>query len=50
MRRVEFFNHLDTGSAILGNLVDVRPLHQPQANVDMAKAMGGAPVAFAVEL
>ncbi len=34
--RVELLDHLDAGAAILGDLVDIRALHEAQANIRMA--------------
>jgi len=42
-------NHLDAGAAILGDLVNVGALHEPQANVRMPETVCGATVAVAVE-
>jgi hypothetical protein len=41
---------LDAGAAVLGDLVDVRLLHEPHANIRVSQTMGGAPVAFAIKL
>ena len=49
MRRVVFLDHLDAGAAVLGDLVDVGALHQPQANVCMPQTVGCTGSSFAVE-
>ena len=49
MRRVELFDHLDTGAAVLSNLIDVGTLHQAQAALRMPQAVGCTRSAFAVE-
>ncbi len=46
---VEFFDHLDAGAAILGDLVDVGAFHEAHADVGMSQAIRRAPVAIAVE-
>lgn len=50
MRSVEFFDHLDAGTTILSDLVDIGSLDQPKADVCVRQAIGGAPIAVAVEL
>ncbi len=47
---VELFDHLVAGATILGDLVDIDPLHQPKADVCVPQAIGGAPIAVAVKL
>lgn len=49
VRGVVFLDHLDTGGAVLGDLVDVCTLHQPQADVSMAQTVCGTWSAFAVK-
>jgi len=49
VRRVELFDHLDTGAAVLSNLIDVGTLHQAQAALRMPQAVGCTRSAFAVE-
>ena len=49
MRRVELFDHLDTGAAVFSDLVDVGALHQPQADVGMPQTVGGAGSAVTIE-
>jgi hypothetical protein len=49
MDRIVLFDHLDTGPAVLGNLVDIGALHEAQADIGVAEGVGGAPVAFAVK-
>ena len=48
VRRVIFLDHLDAGAAVLGDLVDVGALHQAQADVGMAQAVGRPGPAVAV--
>ena len=50
MGSIEFFDHLDAGTTILGDLVDIGSLHQPETDVCVPQAIGGAPIAVAVEL
>ena len=50
MGSVEFFDHLDAGTTILGDLVDIGSLDQPKADVCEPQAIGGAPIAVAVKL
>jgi hypothetical protein len=38
--RVEFLDHLDAGAAVLGNLINVGALHQAQADIGVAQAIG----------
>src|ERR1051325_2461380 len=47
---VVLLDHLDAGAAVLGDLVDVAALQQPEAHVRVAEAVGGPPVVVAVEL
>ena len=48
MGGIEFFDHLDRRPAILGDLIDIRPLHQAQADVGVAQAVGSARLTIAV--
>jgi len=50
MRRIVLLDHLDAGPAVLGDLIDVRPLQQPQAYVGVPQAIRRPPLALAVEL
>ena len=50
MRGVEFLDHLDAGAAVLSNLIDVRSLHEPYADVGVAQAVGRATIAVAIKL
>lgn len=50
MRSVEFLDHLDAGPAIFSDLIDVCPLHQPQAYICVPEAVGRSRIAVAVEL
>jgi hypothetical protein len=38
VRGVEFFDHLDAGAAVLGNLIYVRAFHQAEADVRVPQA------------
>ena len=49
VRGVEFLDHLHAGAAVLGDLINVRPLHQSQADIGMPQAVGGPALALAVE-
>ena len=49
MCRVILFDHLDTGAAVSGDLLDVGPFHQAQTDVSMPQAVGGSLPALAVE-
>jgi len=48
--RIVFLNHLDAGAAVLGDLVDVRALHQAQADVSMPQAIGSSRPSVSVQL
>jgi hypothetical protein len=37
--RIEFLDHLHARATVLGDLVDVGPLHQPKADVGMAQTV-----------
>jgi hypothetical protein len=50
MRGVEFFDHLDAGATILGDLIDVCPLHEPHADVSMTQGIGNAILAVSAHL
>ena len=45
-----FLDHLDTGAAILGNLIDVGSFEQTKADVSMPQTVAGADMTIAVEL
>ena len=49
MRRVVFLDHLDTGAAVLSDLVDVGTFHQAQADVRMPQTVGRTGSSFAVK-
>lgn len=49
MGGIEFLDHLDAGAAVLGQRVNVGPLHQAHANVCVPEAVGGSLVAVAIE-
>lgn len=49
MHRVVFLDHLGTGATVLGDLVDIRPFKQAEADVAMAQAVRRPPVAVAIE-
>ena len=42
VRGVELLDHLHAGAAVLGNLIDIRPLREPHADVNVAQAVGRA--------
>src|SRR5580700_4657647 len=46
---VEFLDHLNAGTAVLGNLVDVSALRQAHANVGMAEAVSRPFIAVAIK-
>ena len=48
VRGVIFLDHLDRCPAILGDLVDVGPFHQTQADVGVTQAVSGARLSLAV--
>jgi hypothetical protein len=50
VRNTPLIAHLDADAAVLGDLVDVRLLHEPHANIRVSQTIGGAPVAFAIKL
>ena len=50
MNRIVFFDHLNAGATVFGYLVDISAFHESNADIGVAKAVGGAPVAFAVKL
>jgi hypothetical protein len=50
VRRVEGFDHLHAGAAILGDLINVGSFHQPHADVGVPEAIGRSAIAIAVEL
>src|SRR3546814_8670609 len=50
MTSVKLLDHLDTGAAVLGDLINVRPFEQSEADIGMPQAVAGADVAIAVEL
>lgn len=45
---VEFLDHFHAGPAVLGDLVDIGPLHQTQANIGMAQAVGRADISIPI--
>lgn len=47
---VVFFNHLNTCAAVFGDLVDVSPLHQADADVGVPEAVCGSAVPVPVKL
>src|SRR5215471_9906658 len=49
MRGVIFLDHLDAGAAVLGDLVDIRTLHQSQADVRMTQTVRCARTAFTIK-
>ena len=50
MRGVVFFDHLNAGAAVLGNLIYVGTFQKPKTDVGVSKAIGRPPTAFTVEL
>jgi hypothetical protein len=50
VHRVVFLNHFYTGAAVLGDLVNVGPLDEAQADVGVTKAVQSAAIAVAIEL
>ena len=48
VRGVEFLDHLDAGATVLGDLIDVCTLHEPEADIGVPEAVSRARVAFAV--
>ena len=49
VRRVIFLDHLDADAAVPGDLVDVGPFHQAQADVCVAQAVSRPRPAFTIE-
>ncbi len=49
VRRIVFFDHLDTGAAILGDLIDISAFEQAKTNIAVAQAICRARFAIAVE-
>src|SRR3546814_11246890 len=49
MPSVIFLDHLDTGAAVLGDLIDVRAFEQAKADVSMPQTVAGAGMTTAVE-
>jgi hypothetical protein len=47
---VKFLDHLDAGAAVPGDLVDVRALHEAEADIGVPEAIARAHIAIAVEL
>jgi hypothetical protein len=50
MRRVKTFDHFDSRTAFLSDLVDISSLHQQKANIRVTQAVRRSPVAVAVKL
>jgi hypothetical protein len=48
VRRVEFLDHFDGGSAVLRDLMDVGAFHEPEVDIGVAQAVGGPDVAVTV--
>ena len=48
MRCIIFLDHLDASAAVLSDLVDIRTLHEGQADVPMPQAVGRTQSPFAV--
>ena len=49
MDGIVLFNHLDGCAAVLGDLIDVGPLHEAHTYVCVPEAVGGAGFAVAVQ-
>lgn len=47
---VEFLDHLDACAAVLGDLINVRTLHEAEADVGMSGAVARSHIAVAIEL
>ena len=50
MHRVVLLDHLNAGSAVLGDLVNVRPFHETEAYICVPEAVGCTAVAVAINL
>ena len=50
MDRVMLLDHLHAGTAVFGNLVDVRAFHEAHTDIGVAQAVGRARFAVTVEL
>ena len=50
MRGIVLLDHFHTGAAVLGDLVDIGPFHEPQAYISVPQAIGSARPAVAVKL
>ncbi len=48
VRRVEFLNHLDAGTTIFRNLIDVGAFHQSHTNIGVPQAVRRTRIAVAV--
>jgi hypothetical protein len=48
MRRVKFLDHLNTGTAVFGELVDVGPFHEPHRYIGVSEAIGRPGITFPV--
>jgi len=46
---IVLLDHLDTGPAILRDLIDIRPFHQAQADIGVTQAVGGTGLPVAIE-
>ena len=42
VRRIVLLNHFNAGAAVLGDLVNVRPFHEAEADVGVLEAVGSA--------
>jgi hypothetical protein len=45
---IEFLDHPDGGAAVLGELIDVTPLHKPHADIEVAQAVSSSRLVVAV--
>ena len=50
VRGIILLDHLDAGPAVLGDLIDVRTFHEPEADVGMTETVGRPAMALTVEL
>ena len=50
MPPVKLLDHLDTGAAVLGDLISIRTFEQAQADIGVPQAVTGADMPIATEL
>src|ERR1700730_152780 len=46
--RIELLDHFDAGAAIIGDLIDIGPLHQAKTNIGVPQTVGRAGLAVPV--